>query len=202
MADDSAVLRLRAVVELAQAMAVALHDPARGRRAQAALRAWRRDGRLVRRGLGVGAGDAAGCGCWSTSASSSTGEERSTRRTSRTRCTTSPRSPSSCTSAGRAAAGAAGLGGDGSRPRPADRPVPGARARAAAEGRAAGAGAADDAAAQRRVAALLRRGRGSCVVAPVVLHGRAWGELYVARRGRARPPSTVTTPTSRPCWPR
>ncbi|MGW0881676.1 diguanylate cyclase domain-containing protein [Streptomyces sp. NPDC002671] len=33
----------------------------------------------------------------------------------------------------------------------------------------------------RRVAALRRRGRGCCVVAPVVLHGRAWGELYVAR---------------------
>lgn len=33
----------------------------------------------------------------------------------------------------------------------------------------------------QRVAALRRRGRGSCVVAPVVLHGRAWGELYVAR---------------------
>jgi diguanylate cyclase (GGDEF)-like protein len=33
-----------------------------------------------------------------------------------------------------------------------------------------------------RTAALRRRGRGSCVVAPVVLHGRAWGELYVARR--------------------
>jgi diguanylate cyclase (GGDEF)-like protein len=33
-----------------------------------------------------------------------------------------------------------------------------------------------------RAAALRRRGRGSCVVAPVVLHGRAWGELYVARR--------------------
>lgn len=32
-----------------------------------------------------------------------------------------------------------------------------------------------------RVAALRRRGRGSCVVAPLVLHGRAWGELYVAR---------------------
>lgn len=32
-----------------------------------------------------------------------------------------------------------------------------------------------------RVAALRRRGRGSCVVAPIVLHGRAWGELYVAR---------------------
>ncbi|WP_234426515.1 GGDEF domain-containing protein [Streptomyces niger] len=32
-----------------------------------------------------------------------------------------------------------------------------------------------------RVATLRRRGRGSCVVAPLVLHGRAWGELYVAR---------------------
>ncbi|MET9555808.1 sensor domain-containing diguanylate cyclase [Streptomyces sp. NPDC006645] len=33
----------------------------------------------------------------------------------------------------------------------------------------------------QRVAALRRRRRGSCVVAPIVLHGRAWGELYVAR---------------------
>ncbi|MFE7978493.1 diguanylate cyclase domain-containing protein [Streptomyces shenzhenensis] len=33
----------------------------------------------------------------------------------------------------------------------------------------------------QRVNALRRRGRGCCVVAPVVLHGRAWGELYVAR---------------------
>lgn len=32
-----------------------------------------------------------------------------------------------------------------------------------------------------RVAALRRRGRGCCMVAPIVLHGRAWGELYVAR---------------------
>ncbi|CAL9514636.1 diguanylate cyclase domain-containing protein [Streptomyces sp. enrichment culture] len=32
-----------------------------------------------------------------------------------------------------------------------------------------------------RVAALRRRGRGCCVIAPIVLHGRAWGELYVAR---------------------
>ncbi|MFD9221112.1 diguanylate cyclase domain-containing protein [Streptomyces sp. NPDC060064] len=32
-----------------------------------------------------------------------------------------------------------------------------------------------------RVASLRRRGRGCCVVAPIVLHGRAWGELYVAR---------------------
>ncbi|MEU8688182.1 GGDEF domain-containing protein [Streptomyces sp. NPDC048665] len=37
----------------------------------------------------------------------------------------------------------------------------------------------------QRVAALRRRGRGCCVVAPVVLHGRAWGELYVARGVRA-----------------
>ncbi|WP_328927318.1 GGDEF domain-containing protein [Streptomyces sp. NBC_00190] len=29
--------------------------------------------------------------------------------------------------------------------------------------------------------ALRRRGRGTCVVAPIVLSGRAWGELYVAR---------------------
>ncbi|MCX5092495.1 sensor domain-containing diguanylate cyclase [Streptomyces sp. NBC_00365] len=33
----------------------------------------------------------------------------------------------------------------------------------------------------QRVAALRKRGRGCCVVAPIVLHGRAWGELYVAR---------------------
>ncbi|SCK27032.1 diguanylate cyclase (GGDEF) domain-containing protein [Streptomyces sp. WMMB 322] len=36
-----------------------------------------------------------------------------------------------------------------------------------------------------RVAALRRRGRGCCVVAPIVLRGRAWGELYVARRSGA-----------------
>ncbi|QKW06601.1 GGDEF domain-containing protein [Streptomyces sp. NA04227] len=36
----------------------------------------------------------------------------------------------------------------------------------------------------QRVAALRRRGRGCCVVAPVVLRGRAWGELYVARPQR------------------
>lgn len=34
---------------------------------------------------------------------------------------------------------------------------------------------------RRRAAALRERGRGCCVVAPLVLHGRAWGELYVAR---------------------
>jgi diguanylate cyclase (GGDEF)-like protein len=33
----------------------------------------------------------------------------------------------------------------------------------------------------QRVAALRRRRRGCCVVAPIVLNGRAWGELYVAR---------------------
>ncbi|GAA1355743.1 sensor domain-containing diguanylate cyclase [Streptomyces beijiangensis] len=33
----------------------------------------------------------------------------------------------------------------------------------------------------QRMAALRRRGRGCCVVAPIVLRGRAWGELYVAR---------------------
>ncbi|WP_420918975.1 diguanylate cyclase domain-containing protein, partial [Streptomyces lonarensis] len=50
-------------------------------------------------------------------------------------------------------------------------------------GGAAGAPVEAAAAAHRRsrAAALRRRGRGSCVVAPVVLHGRAWGELYVAR---------------------
>ncbi|MFD6153420.1 diguanylate cyclase domain-containing protein [Streptomyces sp. NPDC060243] len=37
----------------------------------------------------------------------------------------------------------------------------------------------------QRVAALRRRGRGACVVAPLVLDGRAWGELYVARRAGA-----------------
>ncbi|MFI8424224.1 diguanylate cyclase domain-containing protein [Streptomyces sp. NPDC085479] len=38
-----------------------------------------------------------------------------------------------------------------------------------------------------RVAGLRRRGRSCCVVAPVVLHGRAWGELYVARQTGAKP---------------
>ncbi|PZH09533.1 diguanylate cyclase, partial [Streptomyces sp. NTH33] len=33
----------------------------------------------------------------------------------------------------------------------------------------------------QRVTALRRRGRRCCVVAPIVQHGRAWGELYVAR---------------------
>jgi diguanylate cyclase (GGDEF)-like protein len=34
----------------------------------------------------------------------------------------------------------------------------------------------------QRMADLRRRGRGCCIVAPIVLHHRAWGELYVARR--------------------
>ncbi|MEU8541911.1 sensor domain-containing diguanylate cyclase [Streptomyces sp. NPDC048717] len=46
---------------------------------------------------------------------------------------------------------------------------------------------ADDRVPTARVAGLRRRGRGSCVVAPVVLHGRAWGELYVARPAGAPP---------------
>lgn len=33
----------------------------------------------------------------------------------------------------------------------------------------------------QRMAALRRRGRSCCVVAPILLHGSAWGELYVAR---------------------
>lgn len=38
----------------------------------------------------------------------------------------------------------------------------------------------------RRGEGLRRRGRGSCLVVPVVVHGRTWGELYVARpRGAA-----------------
>jgi diguanylate cyclase (GGDEF)-like protein len=32
-----------------------------------------------------------------------------------------------------------------------------------------------------RAAALRRRGRSCCVIAPILLHGHAWGELYVAR---------------------
>lgn len=34
---------------------------------------------------------------------------------------------------------------------------------------------------RERAAALRRRGRGCCLVAPIVLRGRAWGELYLAR---------------------
>jgi diguanylate cyclase (GGDEF)-like protein len=33
----------------------------------------------------------------------------------------------------------------------------------------------------QRVATLRRRGRSCCIVAPIMLHGLAWGELYVAR---------------------
>jgi len=50
-----------------------------------------------------------------------------------------------------------------------------------AEGPACGPSAGRAGYCHQRVAALRRRGRGCCVVAPVVLHGRAWGELYVAR---------------------
>ncbi|MFD5496313.1 GGDEF domain-containing protein [Streptomyces sp. NPDC001812] len=46
---------------------------------------------------------------------------------------------------------------------------------------AEGSAEASPGACHQRVAALRRRGRGCCVVAPIVLHGRAWGELYVAR---------------------
>ncbi|MDT0458538.1 GGDEF domain-containing protein [Streptomyces sp. DSM 41527] len=59
---------------------------------------------------------------------------------------------------------------------PHDGPVSAAAAQRRDE--AAGEGGANP----QRVAALRRRGRGCCVVAPIVLHGRAWGELYVARR--------------------
>lgn len=45
-----------------------------------------------------------------------------------------------------------------------------------------GTGASPGGSSWGRAAALRRRGRGSCVVAPLVLHGRAWGEVYVARR--------------------
>lgn len=34
---------------------------------------------------------------------------------------------------------------------------------------------------QHRAAGLRRRGRECCLVAPIVLHGQAWGELYLAR---------------------
>ncbi len=34
---------------------------------------------------------------------------------------------------------------------------------------------------RQRAAGLRRRGRGCCLVAPIVLHGQAWGELYLAR---------------------
>ncbi|WP_327289051.1 GGDEF domain-containing protein [Streptomyces sp. NBC_01198] len=44
-----------------------------------------------------------------------------------------------------------------------------------------GTGASPGGSSWGRAAALRRRGRGSCVVAPLVLHGRAWGEVYVAR---------------------
>ncbi|WP_078849707.1 sensor domain-containing diguanylate cyclase [Streptomyces sp. NRRL F-5126] len=46
---------------------------------------------------------------------------------------------------------------------------------------AQGPAAGDPGYCHQRVAALRRRGRGCCVVAPIILHGHAWGELYVAR---------------------
>lgn len=60
----------------------------------------------------------------------------------------------------------------------AEGPVDGESERAAGPGGARGYGTGY---CHQRVAALRRRGRGCCVVAPIVLHGRAWGELYVAR---------------------
>ncbi|MFC8452719.1 diguanylate cyclase domain-containing protein [Kitasatospora sp. NPDC057223] len=39
----------------------------------------------------------------------------------------------------------------------------------------------DSAFRQHRAAGLRRRGRECCLVAPIVLHGQAWGELYLAR---------------------
>ncbi|MEU6535205.1 GGDEF domain-containing protein [Streptomyces sp. NPDC047000] len=66
-----------------------------------------------------------------------------------------------------------------------------------AKGPAGDGGAARAGYVHQRVAALRRRGRGCCVVAPVVLHGRAWGELYVARPvgapGFARPDADFAT---------
>ena len=38
---------------------------------------------------------------------------------------------------------------------------------------------------RERAAALRRRGRGCCLVAPILLRGRAWGELYLARQDGA-----------------
>ncbi|WLQ35913.1 GGDEF domain-containing protein [Streptomyces castrisilvae] len=60
----------------------------------------------------------------------------------------------------------------------AEGPVDGETGREAGDGGAHGYGPGY---CHQRVAALRRRGRGCCVVAPIVLHGRAWGELYVAR---------------------
>jgi diguanylate cyclase (GGDEF)-like protein len=51
----------------------------------------------------------------------------------------------------------------------------------ASDVKSAGAGGHGSGYSHQRVAALRRRRRGCCVVAPIVLHGRAWGELYVAR---------------------
>ncbi|MEU5837818.1 diguanylate cyclase [Streptomyces diacarni] len=62
----------------------------------------------------------------------------------------------------------------------------GARAQAWVEGEEGPLWGGDEAApGYRRVAVWRRRGRGSGVIAPIVLHGRAWGELYVARAADA-----------------
>ncbi len=63
--------------------------------------------------------------------------------------------------------------------RPSRRSEPSAWVATAGEPDAGGAGG------RERAAGLRRRGRGCCVVAPIVLQGRAWGELYVARAGDA-----------------
>ncbi len=44
---------------------------------------------------------------------------------------------------------------------------------------------------RQRAAGLRRRGRSCCLVAPIVLHGQAWGELYLAR-GEGQPVFTDT----------
>ncbi|MHA6760440.1 GGDEF domain-containing protein [Streptacidiphilus sp. PAMC 29251] len=43
----------------------------------------------------------------------------------------------------------------------------------------------DGPACRERAASLRRRGRGCCLVAPILLRGRAWGELYLARKAGA-----------------
>ena len=44
-----------------------------------------------------------------------------------------------------------------------------------------GSGGSGGPACRERAASLRRRGRGCCLVAPILLRGRAWGELYLAR---------------------
>lgn len=53
---------------------------------------------------------------------------------------------------------------------------------------------------QERAAALRRRGRGCCVVAPIVLHGQAWGSsTWPGPPGRRSSPRA--TPSTPPCSP-